>query len=69
MRFIPSIMTSLLKDIDRRAFKAIVKRHDGDAYGSFLARLGSVRNDSANRGEADSNAAGLFTGQRLFIDR
>lgn len=33
MRFTPSIMTSLLKDIDRRAFKAIVKRHDGDAYG------------------------------------
>lgn len=33
MQFTPSIMTSLLKDIDRRAFKAIVKRHDGDAYG------------------------------------
>jgi hypothetical protein len=27
------------------------------AIRSFLSRLGSVRNDSANRGEADSNAA------------
>jgi uncharacterized protein DUF4372 len=33
MRFTPSIMTSLLKDIDRRAFKSMVKRHDGDSYG------------------------------------
>jgi putative transposase len=33
MRFTPSIFTSLLKPIDRRGFKEIVKRHDGDAYG------------------------------------
>jgi len=32
MRFNPSIMTSLLKGIDRRAFKAMVERHNGDAY-------------------------------------
>jgi hypothetical protein len=31
--------------------------NDGDAYGSFWARLGSVRKDSANRGEADSIVA------------
>ena len=32
MQFSPSIFTSLLKPIDRRQFKAIVERHDGDAY-------------------------------------
>ncbi len=33
MRFTPTIFTSLLKPIDRRGFKEIVKRHNGDAYG------------------------------------
>jgi putative transposase len=33
MRFTPSIFTSLLKPIDRRMFKAIVEKHNGDAYG------------------------------------
>lgn len=32
MRFTPSILTSLVKGIDRRAFKATVARHGGDAY-------------------------------------
>lgn len=32
MHFTPSILTSLLKGVDRRAFRAIVARHDGDAY-------------------------------------
>lgn len=32
MRFVGSIFSALLKPIDRRAFKAIVARHDGDAY-------------------------------------
>jgi len=32
MRFTPSILTSLVKGIDRRAFKASVERHGGDAY-------------------------------------
>jgi putative transposase len=32
MRFTSSIMTSLLKGIDRRAFQAMVGRHEGDAY-------------------------------------
>jgi putative transposase len=32
MRFIPSILTSLLEPVDRRRFKAIVDRHGGDAY-------------------------------------
>jgi IS4 transposase len=32
MRFTPNILTGLLKGIDRRAFKASVERHDGDAY-------------------------------------
>jgi putative transposase len=32
MRFTPSILTSLLKGVDRRAFKTLVERHDGDRY-------------------------------------
>jgi IS4 transposase len=36
MQFVPSTFTSLLKPIDRRAFKAIVERHDGDAYDKKL---------------------------------
>ena len=32
MRFSPSIFGKLLEPIDRRAFGAIVARHDGDAY-------------------------------------
>ena len=32
MRFCNSIFASLLKPLDRRSFKAIVARHDGDAY-------------------------------------
>lgn len=32
MRFINSIIAGLLKPLDRRAFAAIVARHDGDAY-------------------------------------
>lgn len=32
MRFTPSIFGQLLEAIDRRAFQAIVDRHDGDAY-------------------------------------
>ena len=32
MRFTPSILTSLLKPIDRRQFAAIVERFNGDAY-------------------------------------
>lgn len=32
MRFLDSIFGNLLKPIDRRDFRAIVKRHDGDAY-------------------------------------
>ena len=30
--YVDSILGSLLKPIDRRRFKAIVERHDGDAY-------------------------------------
>ena len=33
MRFASSILSSLLKPVDRRGFKAIVEKHDGDAYG------------------------------------
>ena len=33
MRFTPSIFSRLLEPIDLRAFKALVERHDGDAYG------------------------------------
>jgi putative transposase len=33
MRFTDSIFASLLKPIDRRQFRAIVERHNGDAYG------------------------------------
>jgi putative transposase len=32
MRYLDSIFGSLLKPIDRRQFRAIVERHDGDAY-------------------------------------
>src|SRR6266571_3637927 len=32
MQFLDSIFGSLLKPIDRRRFRAIVERHDGDAY-------------------------------------
>ena len=32
MRFCNSIFATLLKPLDRRSFKAIVARHDGDAY-------------------------------------
>lgn len=32
MRYLDSIFGNLLKPIDRRQFRAIVKRHDGDAY-------------------------------------
>lgn len=32
MQFRPSIFASLLKPLDRRSFKAIVDRHNGDAY-------------------------------------
>ena len=32
MRFCNSIFASLLKPLDRRCFRAIVERHDGDAY-------------------------------------
>ena len=32
MRFCNSIFASLLKPLDRRSFKAVVARHDGDAY-------------------------------------
>lgn len=32
MRYLDSIFGSLLKPIDRRQFRAIVQRHDGDAY-------------------------------------
>lgn len=32
MRFSPSIFSKLLAPIDRRQFKEIVERHDGDAY-------------------------------------
>ena len=32
MRYLDSIFGSLLKLIDRRQFRAIVERHDGDAY-------------------------------------
>lgn len=32
MRFVDSIFGNLLKPIDRREFRAIVERHDGDAY-------------------------------------
>jgi hypothetical protein len=32
MRFTSSIFAAVLKPIDRRRFKAIVERHDGDAY-------------------------------------
>lgn len=32
MRYVPSALESLLKGIDRRAFQAIVARHDADAY-------------------------------------
>jgi IS4 transposase len=32
MQFVNSIFTRLLKPIDRREFRAIVERHDGDAY-------------------------------------
>lgn len=33
MRFTPSILTSLLKPVNRRRFKALVDKHSGDAYG------------------------------------
>ena len=32
MRYLDSILGTLLKPIDRRQFRAIVQRHDGDAY-------------------------------------
>jgi putative transposase len=32
MRYLDSIFGNLLKPIDRRQFRGIVKRHDGDAY-------------------------------------
>src|SRR5215813_2096108 len=32
MRFLNSIFANLLKPIDRREFRVIVERHDGDAY-------------------------------------
>ena len=32
MRYLDSIFANLLKPIDRRQFRGIVKRHDGDAY-------------------------------------
>jgi hypothetical protein len=37
-----SIFVSLLKPIDRRHFRSLVERHDGDAYDTSLSRAGTI---------------------------
>ena len=67
MRYLNSIFVNLLKPVDRRQFRQIVERHDGDAYDKSFkssdhlvtligAQLGQVASLRAVEGASNANS-------------
>ena len=69
MRYLNSIFVNLLKPVDRRQFREIVERHDGDAYDkSFKSWDHLVTLIGAQLGQVASLRAveGAFTNRSLI---